>query len=110
MKTLKRCFSLLMSAAVITGLMCTGAWAAQGPSVVVNGVVSPTDDTRSQGAIREENGSVYLDLYYGSTVTFTSAYLGGTVSFPDPWSGEQMVLRTIIAEPGCIAYSTSASG
>ena len=110
MRTLKRCFSLLLSAALITGLMCTGAWAAQGPFVVVNGVVSPTDDTRSQGAIREENGSVYLDLYYGSTVTFTSAHLGGTVSFPDPWSGEQMVLRTIIAEPGCIAYSTSASG
>ena len=48
MKTLKRCFSLLMSAALITGLMCTGAWAAQGPSVVVNGVVSPTDDTLSR--------------------------------------------------------------
>lgn len=110
MKALKRCFSLLMSAALITGLMCTGAWAAQGPSAVANGVVSPTDDTRSQGAIREENGSVYLDLYYGSTVTFTSAHLGGAVSFPDPWSGEQMVLKTIIAEPGCIAYSTSASG
>ena len=111
MRTLKRCFSLLMSAALITGISCTGVLAETAPGTSGESewgtIIS---DDASQGTIREENGSVYLDLYYGSTVTFTSAHLGGTVSFPDPWSGEQMVLRTIIAEPGCIAYSTSASG
>ena len=111
MRTLKRCFSLLLSAALIAGISCTGvlAEAAPGTSGESERGTIISDDA-SQGTIREENGSVYLDLYYGSTVTFTSAHLGGTVSFPDPWSGEQMVLRTIIAEPGCIAYSTSASG
>ena len=111
MRTLKRCFSLLLSAALITGISCTGVLAETVPGTSgesERGTI--ISDDASQGTIREENGSVYLDLYYGSTVTFTSAHLGGTVSFPDPWSGEQMVLRTIIAEPGCIAYSTSASG
>ena len=101
-----------LSMALCMGLVLPAA-ADVGKAEVTNvdsGVVSPTDDTRSQGTVREENGSVCLDLYYGSTVTFTSAHLGGSVSFADPWSGEQRVLKTIVAEPGCVAYSTSASG
>ena len=106
MKRAKKSLSLLLAAALCTGLLCTAAWAEA--SGGASSFVTPED--ASQGAVSQEGDMVRLVLDYGTVVTFTSAQLGGTVSFPDPWSGEQVTLKTILAQPGCIAYATAADG
>lgn len=106
MKQIKKCLALLLTAALCGGLLCVSAGAeASGDA---GGSVIPED--QSQGAVRQEGDMVHVALSYGTEITLTSAEFGGTVSFPDPWSGETVTLKTIIAKPGCIAYATSADG
>ena len=106
MKLLKKCLALLLTAALCGGLLCVSA----GAEISVDAGGSVIQEDQSQGAVRQEGDMIHVALSYGTEVTLTSAEFGGTVSFPDPWSGEQVTLKTILAKPGCIAYATSASG
>ena len=106
----KQISSLILAAALLSGLMCLPAGAVAGPSIGVSGATNPVDETASQGALAEAGGMVTLTRPSGSVITLTSAYLGGTVTFPDPYSGETVVLKTIVARPGCIGYVTTAAG
>lgn len=106
MKQTSKLLSLLLAAALCAGPLClnVGAEASGGAS----STIIPED--ASQGTVHQEGDMVFLTLNYGTVVTFTSASLGGSVSFPSPETGEMMTLKTIIARPGCVAYATSASG
>ena len=106
----KQLSSLVLAAALMSGLMCLPAGAVAGPSIGVSGASNPADETASQGALAETGGMVTLTRPSGSVITLTSAYLGGSVTFQNPYSGEAVVLKTIVARPGCIGYVTTAAG
>ena len=106
----KQLSSLVLAAALMSGLMCLPAGAVAGPSIGVSGASNPADETASQGALAETGGMVTLTRPSGSVITLTSAYLGGSVTFQNPYSGETVVLKTIVARPGCIGYVTTAAG
>ena len=106
----KQLSSLVLAAALMSGLMCLPAGAVAGPSIGISAASNPADETASQGALAETGGMVTLTRPSGSVITLTSAYLGGTVTFPDPYSGETVALKTIVARPGCIGYATTAAG
>ena len=110
MKKWNRMILLLMSAALLAGLSCSGAgaenegpWGAGGAS----GYVSWED---SQGAVTEADGQVTLALTGGTVITFTSASLDGTVSFAENYENKPVNLKVILIEPGCVAYSTTEEG
>ena len=101
MRRVKKVLTLALALVLAAGCLYTGAGAV--PSTEI-----------SQGSLWEENGSVHLNLSYGTVVTFTSAYLGERFSMTEtnPNSGEteQVALLPLVLEPGCISYSTTASG
>ena len=102
--------ALLMAASVCAGTLCVNV-GAQSSGASSSGDMIAED--ASQGAVTQEGDMVCLTLKNGAVVTFTSAHLGGTVSFtePDPfYNGQQVELKIILAEPGCIGYATSPSG
>ena len=106
----KQLSSLVLAAALMSGLMCLPAGAVAGPSIGISAASNPADETASQGALAETGGMVTLTRPSGSVITLTSAYLGGSVTFQNPYSGETVVLKTIVARPGCIGYVTTAAG
>ena len=106
----KQLSSLVLAAALMSGLMCLPAGAVAGPSIGISASSNPADETASQGALAETGGMVTLTRPSGSVITLTSAYLGGSVTFQNPYSGETVVLKTIVARPGCIGYVTTAAG
>lgn len=109
MKQTTKFLSLLLAAALCAGPLCmnAGAEASGGASSSVN------LEEASQGAIGQEGDMVTLTKSDGTKITFTSAYLGGTLSFSDPspyYNGRQVDLKLIIAQPGCIGYAVDTSG
>ena len=107
-QTTKLC-SLLLAAALCAGPLCmsAGAEASGGASSTV------TPEDASQGAVRQDGDMVTLTQSDGTQVTFTSAYLGGSLSVPDPdpyYNGRVVELKTIIVQPGCIGYAVTPSG
>lgn len=106
MKPMKRMLSSLLATALLCGLMClgVGAEASGGASS------SHIPEDASQGALHTEAGQVTLSMADGPEIIFTSAHLGGYVSFSEPFSGETATLRTIIIELGCISYALSPDG
>lgn len=109
MKQSTKLVSLLLAAALCVGPLCVNAGAESAGEV--SGSVIPED--ASQGAVRQEGDMVTLTQNDGTKLTFTSAYLGGTLSFsePDPYyNGRPVNLKLIIAQPGCIGYAVTPSG
>ena len=106
----KQLSSLVLAAALMSGLMCLPVGAVAGPSIGISAASNPADETASQGALAETGGMVTLTRPSGSVITLTSAYLGGSVTFQNPYSGETVVLKTIVARPGCIGDVTTAAG
>ena len=101
-----RGISLLLSAALVLGLGCGTAGAEAGGAIV-----SPADESQSQGTVAQADGQVtFTTADYGVVVTLTSASLGGDVPFTEPYDGETQLLHTILGEPGCIGYSTTPDG
>ena len=108
MRQNKRMVSLLLTAALCVGLMCApaGAEASGGASSSV------IPEEASQGAVAQVGDTVTLTGSDGTVLTFSDARLGGTLSFtePDPYyEGRQVELKTIIAQPGCVAYTDNAA-
>ena len=110
MKKWNQIVSLLMSAALLTGLSCAGAGAESDGPLGAGGAGSYVSWEDSQGAVSEANGQVTLTLTGGTVITFTSAHLDGTVSFAENYENKPVTLKVILLEPGCVAYSTTEEG
>lgn len=109
MRQAAKILSLMLAAALCVGPLCLNAGAASGGATSSSFI--PED--ASQGSVRQEGDMVTLTRGDGTKITFTSAYLGGTLSFPEPdpyYNGRQVELKTIIAQPGCIGYAVTPSG
>ena len=105
---------LALAAALALGLGCGTAGAygdMPGGAGSTDSSYEPLD--QSQGAITQEAGMVIITQSDGTVITYTSAHFGGRVSFPEPGPypiEEQADLKTIIVEPGCIAYAITPDG
>lgn len=113
-RTWSRGLSLLLSAALVLGLGC-GTAGAYGDMPGGAGSTSSSHEPldQSQGALTQESGMVIITQPDGTVITYTSAHFGGRVSFPEPGPypiEEQADLKTIIVEPGCIAYAITPDG
>lgn len=109
MKRAKKCLSLLLTAALCAALLCITA-SAEASGGASSSVIP---EEASQGAVRQEGDMVTLSKADGTVITFTSAVLGGTLSFtePDPYyNGRPVELKTIIVQPGCIGYAVTPAG
>ena len=108
MKITKKILATALAAVLALGLGWSAA-GAESAGEVEGGPRIPED--ASQGTIAQADGQVtFTTADYGVVVTLTSAHLGGDVPFTDPHDGETELLHTIIAEPGCIGYSTTPDG
>ena len=110
MKGMKKWVSLVLSAGLMAGMLCTGALASEGPWGHGGSSSSVTPEDASQGTVTQVGDSVQVTLNDGTVATFTSAHLNGTITFTEFFSGEPVTLKVILVEPGCIVYSTSPSG
>ena len=103
MKKWNQIVSLLMSAALLSGLSCVGAGAESDEPLGAGGAGSYVSWEDSQGTVSEADGQVTLTLTGGTVITFTSAHLDGTVSFAENYENKPVTLKVILLEPGCVA-------
>lgn len=97
MKQTRRIFALLLAAALLAGVLCTGAGAY-------------IDPAGSLGSISVENGAARITTRDGTTLDFSAVTPAGTMVIQGSFDEQPVTLQVLTVEPECTITASDGVG